>query len=100
MQGQDACITQSMTINMAKDLHSSYPERRYFERGANLLRECLENDCIRFSASGANQTADSIMRVRVLPNGRLNLDTVDELVRSSFHMLASDVFNQLHERKE
>ena len=64
------------------------------------MRECLETDCIRFSASGANQTAESIMRVRVLPNGRLNLDTVDELVRSSFHMLASDVFNQLHERKE
>lgn len=88
---------------MTKELHSSYPERRYFERGANLLRECLENDRIRFSARGANQTADSIMRVRVLPNGRLNLYTVDELVRSSFHMLASDVFNQinqLHERKE
>lgn len=64
------------------------------------MRECLENDRIRFSASGANQTVDSIMRVRVLPNGRLNLDTVDELVRSSFHMLASDVLNQLHERKE
>lgn len=100
MQGQDACITQSMTINMAKDLHSSYPERRYFERGANLLRECLENGRIHFSASVVSQTADSIMRVRVLPNGRLNLYTVDELVRSSFHMLASDVFNQIHEREE
>ena len=81
---------------MAKDLHSSYPERRYFERGANLLRECLENDRIHFSS----QTADSIMRVRVLPNGRLNLGTVDELVRSSFHMLASDIFNQMHEREK
>lgn len=94
------CITQSMIVSMAKDLRSSYPERRYFERGANLLRECLESGRIRFSASAANQTADSIMRVRVLPNGRLDLDTVDELVRSSFHMLASDVFNQMHEREE
>ena len=86
-QGLSTCITQSMIFSMAKDLHSSYPERRYFERGANLLRECLENDRIHFSTSVAIQTADSIMRVRVLPNGRLNLDTVDELVRSSFHML-------------
>ena len=94
------CITQSMTVSMAKDLHSSYPERRYFERGANLLKECLENDRIRFSTSVMSRTADSIMRVRVLPNGRLNLDTVDELVRSSFHMLTSDVFSQMHERKK
>lgn len=89
-----------MTASMAKDLHSLYPERRYFERGANLLRECLENDRIRFSASVMSQTTDSILRVRVLPNGRLNLDTVDELVRSSFHMLAADVFSQMHEREE
>ncbi len=89
-----------MTVSMPKDLHSSYPERRYFERGANLLKECLENDRIRFSASVRSQTAGSILRVRVLPNGRLNLDTVDELVRSSFHMLASNVFNQMHEREE
>ena len=85
---------------MAKDLHSSYPERRYFERGANLFRECLENDRIHFSISVASQTTDSIMRVRVLPNGRLNLGTVDEFVRSSFHMIASDIFNQIHEREE
>ena len=89
-----------MIVSMAKDLHSSYPERRYFERGANLLRECLENERIHFSASVMSQTVDSIMRVRVLPNGRLNLDTVDELVRSCFHMLASDIFNQMHEREE
>lgn len=64
------------------------------------MRECLENDRIHFSISVASQTADSIMRVRVLPNGRLNLGTVDEFVRSSFHMIASDIFNQIHEREE
>ena len=64
------------------------------------MRECLENDRIHFSISVASQTTDSIMRVRVLPNGRLNLGTVDELVRSSFHMLASDIFNQMHEREK
>lgn len=64
------------------------------------MRECLENDRIHFSISVASQTTDSIMRVRVLPNGRLNLGTVDEFVRSSFHMIASDIFNQIHEREE
>ena len=64
------------------------------------MRECLENDRIHFSISIASQTTDSIMCVRVLPNGRLNLGTVDEFVRSSFHMIASDIFNQIHEREE
>lgn len=64
------------------------------------MRECLENDRIHFSISVASQTTDSIMCVRVLPNGRLNLGTVDEFVRSSFHMIASDIFNQIHEREE
>ena len=85
---------------MAKDIRSSYPGRRYFERGANLLKESIENKRIFFSAGVSDQTADSLMRVRMLPNGRLNLFTVDELVRSSFHMLASDVFSKMHEREK
>ena len=85
---------------MAKDMRSSYPGRRYFERGANLLKESRENKRILFSTGVSDQTAESLMRVRMLPNGRLNLFTIDELVRSSFHMLASDVFSKLHEREE
>lgn len=85
---------------MAKDIRSSYPGRRCFERGANLLKESIENKRILFSTGVSDQTADSLMRVRMLPNGRLNLFTVDELVRSSFHMLASDVFSKMHEGEE
>lgn len=85
---------------MAKDMRSSYPGRKSFERGANLLKESIENKRILFSTSVSDLTADSLMRVRMLPNGRLNLFTIDELVRSSFHMLASDVFNKMHEREE
>ncbi len=81
-------------------MRSSYPGRKYFERGANLLKESIENKRILFSTSVSDLTADSLMRVRMLPNGRLNLFTIDELVRSSFHMLASDVFNKMHEREE
>jgi hypothetical protein len=85
---------------MAKDISSLYPGRKDFERGANLLKEGIEKKRIFFSAGVSSQTADSLKRVRILPNGRLNLFTVDELVRSNFHMLVSGVLNTMHERKE
>jgi len=72
---------------MPKELGSSYPRRRDFERGANLLKESIDNQRIVFPASNPH-FEDSIKRVRILPNGRLNLDTIDELVRTCFHMLA------------
>jgi len=44
--------------------------------------------------------AGSLTRVQMLPNGRLNLDTVDEFVRSNFHMLVANPFDRLHETEE
>ena len=85
---------------MAKDLHSLYANRRDFERGANLLKEGIENERIHFSAGVSIQTCDSLLRVRPLPNGRLNLNTVDELVRSCFHMLVSNPFSKTDEREK
>ena len=85
---------------MPKDLSSSYPGRQNFERGANLLKERIENKQISFSKDVSYHLADSLKRVRILPNGRLNLDTVDESVRSIFHMLASNHFTQMHEAKK
>ena len=74
---------------MAKDLRSSYPARRDFERGTNLLKECIESGRIKFSMNSSETF-----------NGRLNLDTVDELVRCTFHILASDRFKDFYETKE
>lgn len=85
---------------MPKELGSSYPGRRYFERGANLLTECIENQRISFAQGVSHHLADSILRMRTLPNGRLNLDTIDEMVRSTFHMLASDHFSKMYEKKK
>lgn len=85
---------------MPKELGTSYPGRKYFERGADLLKECMENQRISFAKGIDSHLADSLSRVRVLPNGRLNLDTVDEMVRSIFHMLASDHFNNMNETKK
>lgn len=84
---------------MPKDLSSSYPGRRYFERGANLLKENIENGRIRF-ASHLEFIGDSLMRVRTLPNGRLNMDTVDELVRTQFHFFTSDQIEKYYEEKK
>lgn len=83
---------------MPKNLSSSYRSRRDFEKGASLLKECIENKRISFSAE-AEQLGESLLRVEMLPNGRLNLDTVDELVRSCFHMLVANPWKQ-HETKE
>ena len=85
---------------MSRDLHSSYPGRIYFERGASLLKESLESDRVSFSKGISCQTFESLCRVRILPNGRLNLGTVDELVRSCFHILTSNVFNNIDEREK
>lgn len=83
---------------MAKNLSSSYRGRRDFERGANLLKESIESQRINFSAQ-MEHMFDSLTRVRMLPNGRLNLDTIDELVRSTFHILAANPWKD-YETKE
>ena len=43
---------------------------------------------------------DSLTRVKMLPNGRLNLDTVDELVRSTLHILVMNPFKEFDETKK
>ena len=84
---------------MAKDLRTSYRGRRDFERGANLLKESIVNGTISFS-SHLEFLTGSLTRVQMLPNGRLNLDTIDEFVRSNFHMLVANPFERLHETKK
>ena len=85
---------------MPKELGTSYPGRRYFERGTNLLKESIVNQRISFAKGMESHLVDSLLRVRMLPNGRLNLNTVDEMVRSTFHVLASDHFKQMYEAKK
>ena len=84
---------------MAKKLGSSYPGRKDFERGANLLKESIEGKRINFAAK-MDHMFDSLTRVRMLPNGRLNLGTVDELVRSTFHILVMNPFKEFDEAEK
>ena len=85
---------------MTKYLGSSYPDRKEFERGADLLKESIENKSISFARGIDTHFVDSLSRVRTLPNGRINLDTIDELVRSTFHILVSEKFKEMYEREK
>ena len=85
---------------MTKYLGSSYPGRREFERGANLLKESIENERILFARGIDAHLFDSLSRVRTLPNGRINLYNIDELVRSTFHIVASNNFKEMYEREK
>ena len=84
---------------MLKNLSSSYPRRKDFEKGSHLLKEYIESGRFRI-AHHLEQEFDSLSRVRILPNGRLNLDTVDELVRTNFSFLISNPFDREYETNE
>lgn len=84
---------------MYKEKPNSYPYRRSFEHGADLLKELIESDRLKIS-SHCEQMPHSLMKVRMLPNGRLNLLTVDELVRSNFHMLCSNMMDNKYEKEK
>lgn len=81
---------------MTKQLGTLYSDREDFERGSNLLKECMENKHISFAQGMVN---DSLKRAKKLPNGRLNLYTIDESIRSVFHILVSDHFDKIYEAK-
>lgn len=64
------------------------------------MKESIENQHMSFGQGVSYHLADSLMRVRMLPNGRVNLDTIDEMVRSTFHILTSDHFKKFYEAKK
>lgn len=65
----------------------SFNDSRYeFEQKLNMLAEKIINKRISF-AQHTRKTMDGITKVRKLPNGRIDLNTVDELVRSTANMI-------------
>lgn len=61
--------------------------RQEMERNMGILVELLLTDRIKFS-SKTIQSINSLKGVRKLPNGRVNLNTVNELARSMANMAA------------
>lgn len=49
---------------MTKQLGTLYSDREDFERGSNLLKECMENKHISFAQGMVNHLVDSLKRAK------------------------------------
>ncbi len=65
--------------------------RAEFERNFHLLRRQLEDGNLHF-AQELSRTLDGLLRVRFLPNGRIDFLSVDEMAR-----LQANMMNQFNE---
>lgn len=73
---------------MKIDLMKNVPRSRLeFERHANILRESLRDKRLQF-APHLRGAMMSVNRVRNLPNGRLDLLSIDESARNQMNTLA------------
>ena len=72
---------------MSMQFFDTPSSRAKFERNLHLLAETMRQGKLRI-ASGASHTIDGIQRVRVLPNRRIDLLTVDESTRLTANTLA------------
>jgi hypothetical protein len=64
------------------------PSRSTFERNFNFLGQHLKEDKVQFSYAGARLTVLSLKRIRFLPNSRIDLNTINELARSTANAIA------------
>lgn len=59
--------------------------RSDFERNFNILAELLREGRMNFSIH-AKKSVESLRKMRKLPNGRIDLNTIDELARTTANM--------------
>lgn len=62
-----------------------YSTRTEFEHNFDLLVELMMRGQMHFSVQ-SEKTMTSLTRIRKLPNGRYDLNTIDELARTTAHM--------------
>ena len=64
----------------------SFNDSRYeFENKFNILQELINKGRMNFSFQ-SRKTIDSLSKIRKLPNGRIDLNTIDELARTTANM--------------
>ncbi|MFC0261380.1 MULTISPECIES: AVAST type 1 anti-phage system protein Avs1c [Cyclobacteriaceae] len=68
--------------------------RKEFERNLNTTAELARNGRLVFSEQ-SRKGIESLMKVRVLPNARINLSTINELVRATTMMTGMKNFNNV-----
>jgi hypothetical protein len=71
----------------------SYRDRKDFERNAILIKELSLKG--RLSINKAIRGSLGLEKVRYAPNGRLNIDTINEGVRSMMHMMNGDILTKM-----
>ena len=84
-----ACLRQ----NRVKNLNTMFFSRK------TILNAIVIIHHISFAQGKVNHLVDSLKRAKKLPNGRLDLYTIDESIRSVFHILVSDHFDKIYEAK-
>jgi hypothetical protein len=70
--------------------------RAEFERRFNILKESLINGKFNIT-SNCSQMADSIVKIRELPNKRIDLLTIDESARLTANMMVNSPFPTVEE---
>ena len=71
--------------------------RREFERNLNTTAEIARNGNLKFTIQ-SKKTIESLMKVRILPNTRVNLLTINELVRATTMMTGMHNINSEDEK--
>ena len=72
----------------------SFNDSRFeFEQKLNMLVEKIKKKQMHFSYQ-SRRSVESIKKVRKLPNGRIDLNTVDELVRVTANMMGQFEFDK------
>ena len=76
--------------------------RAEFERILNRLVEAMRNGRVKFSSEteGIKRMENSFLRVRELPNKRIDFSTVDEQVRTTANALTQTSMNTSLENEE
>jgi hypothetical protein len=82
---------------MFEPIKSYLDSRQDFERIFNILAELLREGKMHFSFQSI-KTIESLKKIRKLPNGRLDLSTINELSRTTA-MMASN-FENMKEKAE
>jgi hypothetical protein len=72
--------------------------RQEFERNFNILSELINEKRLSFSIQ-ASKSIESLMKIRLLPNKRLDLSTIDELARTTANMTVNMEFMHNPEEK-
>jgi hypothetical protein len=71
----------------------SYRDRKDFERNAFLISELIKRNQLSINIEMKGKLR--LDKVRYAPNERLNIDTIDEGVRSMMHMMNGGILDQM-----